>query len=130
MEFMNLKERKTLTKGRLTPCSTELIKIDFENDVLLVESIPFLDNIINKLGNVFYNQGLIVLTETTNFNTSSFDLDFKGQYTEGGSYVIHSNGDVVNYGLPNKPVYYNYKTKKKFAKGGGVGSMLRNRRGY
>ncbi len=26
--FMNLKERKTLTKGRLTPCSTELIKID------------------------------------------------------------------------------------------------------
>ena len=61
---------------------------------------------------------------------ASFDLDFKGQYTEGGSYVIHSNGDVVNYGLPNKPVYYNYKTKKKFAKGGGVGSMLRNRRGY
>ena len=60
---------------------------------------------------------------------ASFDLDFKGQYTEGGSYVIHSNGDVVNYGLPNKPVYYNYKTKKKFAKGGDISSMLRNRRG-
>jgi len=62
-------------------------------------------------------------------DVASFDLDFQGQYTEGGSYVIHSNGDVVNYGLPNKPVYYNYKTKKKYAKGGDIASMMRNRRG-
>ena len=80
------------------PYALELIKIDFENDVLLVESIPFLDNIINKLGNVFYNQGLIVLTETTNFNTSSFDLDFKSTQTiYENEFLLIVNPDEFNF---------------------------------
>jgi hypothetical protein len=80
------------------PYTLQLIKIDFENDVLLVESIPFLDNIINKLGNVFYNQGLIVLTETTNFNTSSFDLDFKSTQTiYENEFLLIVNPDEFNF---------------------------------
>jgi hypothetical protein len=58
-------------------------------------------------------------------DVASFDLDFQGQYTEGGSYLVMENGDVVNYGLPERPIYYNYKTKKKFAHGGEVGSGKR-----
>ena len=82
------------------PYTLELIKIDFNEPypVLEVESIPFLDNIINKLGNVFYNQGLIVLTETTNFNTSSFDLDFKSTQTiYENEFLLIVNPDEFNF---------------------------------
>ncbi len=81
------------------PYALELIKIDFNEPypVLEVGSIPFLDNIINKLGNVFYNQGLIVLTETTNFNTSSFHLDFKSTQTiYEHEYLLIVNEDEFN----------------------------------
>jgi hypothetical protein len=52
---------------------------------------------------------------------ASFDLDFKGVPYDGGSYNIQENGDVINMAISPSVVYYNYKTKKKFAKGGGVG---------
>jgi hypothetical protein len=58
-------------------------------------------------------------------DVASFDLDFKGEPYDGGSYLVMENGDVVNYGLPERPIYYNYKTKKKFAHGGEVGSGKR-----
>jgi len=37
----------------------------------------------------------------------SFDLDVDGQEYEGGSYVILTNGDIVNMALPGNPVYGN-----------------------
>jgi hypothetical protein len=37
----------------------------------------------------------------------SFDLDEDGQEYEGGSYVILTNGDIVNMALPGNPVYAN-----------------------
>jgi hypothetical protein len=37
----------------------------------------------------------------------SFDLDFNGEKYDGGSYVILTNGDIVNMAIPNKPVYAN-----------------------
>jgi hypothetical protein len=77
--------------------SLMLIKIDFENDVLEVDSIPFLDNIIDKIGNVFYNQGLIVLTDLVGFNTSSFDLNFKSTQTiYEHEYLLIVNEDEFN----------------------------------
>lgn len=85
------------------PYTLELIKIDFNNNndgngLLEVDDIPFLDNIINKFGNVFYNQGLIVLTETTNFNTSSFDLDFKSTQTiYENEFLLIVNPDEFNF---------------------------------
>ena len=74
-----------------------LIKIDFENNILEVDSIPFLDNIVDKIGNVFYNQGLIVLTNLTGFNTSSFDLNFKSTQTiYEHEYLLIVNQDEFN----------------------------------
>jgi hypothetical protein len=37
----------------------------------------------------------------------SFDLDVDGQEYEGGSYVILTNGDILNMALPGNPVYAN-----------------------
>ena len=55
---------------------------------------------------------------------ASFDLDFKGEPYDGGSYLIFENGDVINYAVSHKPIVYNYKTKKKFADGGVVGQEI------
>jgi hypothetical protein len=75
----------------------QLIKIDFENDILEVYEIPFLDNVINRLGNVFYTQGLIVLTENNNFNTSSFNLNYKSTETiYEHEYLLIVNEDEFN----------------------------------
>ena len=37
----------------------------------------------------------------------SFDLDLDGEKYDGGSYVILTNGDIVNMALPGNPVYGN-----------------------
>ena len=37
----------------------------------------------------------------------SFDLDLDGEEYDGGSYVILTNGDIVNMALPGNPVYAN-----------------------
>jgi hypothetical protein len=37
----------------------------------------------------------------------SFDLDLDGEKYDGGSYIILTNGDIVNMAVPNKPVYAN-----------------------
>lgn len=37
----------------------------------------------------------------------SFDLDFNGEKYDGGSYIILTNGDIVNMAIPDKPVYAN-----------------------
>ena len=51
-------------------------------------------------------------------DNGTFDLDYKGEKYDGGSYLIMENGDVVNVALRGRPIYYNYKTKKKFEFGG------------
>jgi hypothetical protein len=37
----------------------------------------------------------------------SFDLDLDGEKYDGGSYIILTNGDIVNVAIPDKPVYAN-----------------------
>jgi hypothetical protein len=37
----------------------------------------------------------------------SFDLDLDGEEYDGGSYIILTNGDIVNVAVPNNPVYAN-----------------------
>mgnify|MGYP000468454416 CR=1 FL=1 len=46
----------------------------------------------------------------------SFDLDVDGQEYEGGSYVILTNGDIVNMALPGNPVYGNTLMMKEVEK--------------
>jgi hypothetical protein len=80
----------------------QLIKIDFENDILEVDEIPFLNGIINQLGNIFYAQGLIVLTEAENFNTSSFNLYYKSTETVyEHEYLLIVNED--EFGVSQNP---------------------------
>lgn len=74
-----------------------LITIDFENDVLEVQSIPFLENIINYKGNVFYNQGLIVIESTGSFNQSTYTLNYKSTQTiYEHEYLLIVNEDEFN----------------------------------
>lgn len=74
-----------------------LIKIDFENNVLEVESIPFLEDIINYKGNVFYNQGLIVIESTGSFNQSTYTLNYKSTQTiYEHEYLLIVNEDEFN----------------------------------
>ena len=74
-----------------------LIKIDFENNVLEVESIPFLEDVINYKGNVFYNQGLIVIENTGSFNQSTYTLNYKSTQTiYEHEYLIIVNEDEFN----------------------------------
>ncbi len=51
---LNLETSILRVEYNSTPYTLQLIKIDFENDILEVDEIPFLDNVINRLGNIFY----------------------------------------------------------------------------
>jgi hypothetical protein len=126
---------KTTSRSKRKPRQPKVSRIQFEEetyeygkggDIATNLSIAQTRKIANETAKALGSEFKVTRSSV---DVASFDLDFQGQYTEGGSYVIHSNGDVVNYGLPNKPVYYNYKTKKKYAKGGDIASMMRNRRG-
>jgi hypothetical protein len=68
------------------------------------------------------------VTEGT-IDNGSFDLDYDGVKFDGGSYLVLDNGDVKNVAIPEKPIVYNYKTKKKFEFGGDFQSGVYNRGG-
>lgn len=57
------------------------------------------------------------VTKST-IDNGSFDLDYDGVKYDGGSYLVMVNGDIVNVAISEKPIVYNYKTKKKFEFGG------------
>lgn len=94
---LNLETNVLVVEYNSISYTLQLIKIDFENDILEVDEIPFLDNILNQLGNIFYAQGLIVLTEIQNFNTSSFNLYYKSTETiYEHEYLLIVNEDEFN----------------------------------
>lgn len=94
---LNLETNVLVVEYNSISYTLQLIKIDFENDILEVDEIPFLDNILNQLGNIFYAQGLIVLTEVQNFNTSSFNLYYKSAETiYEHEYLLIVNEDEFN----------------------------------
>jgi hypothetical protein len=94
---LNLEMSILVVEYNSIPYTLQLIKIDFENDILEVDEIPFLNGIINQLGNIFYAQGLIVLTEVENFNTSSFNLYYKSTETiYEHEYLLIVNEDEFN----------------------------------
>jgi len=71
------------------------------------ETIRIAKQLVNVLGKDFS------ITKGT-LEPASFDLDYKGVKYDGGSYLIMTNGDVVNVALPNRPAYYNYINKKVY----------------
>jgi hypothetical protein len=77
-----------------------IISIDIETGVTIVEDIPFLPEESQgiKLGNVFYNQGLIVLTRNSaDLLKNNWELDYKSTTTiYENEYLLIVNEDEFN----------------------------------
>lgn len=75
-----------------------IIEANFETNVLIVEDIPFItfDNI--PVGNIFYNQGIIVLTKNSdNLLLSNWELRYKSTETiYEHEYLLIVNEDEFN----------------------------------
>ena len=125
---LNLETNILVVEYNSISYTLQLIKIDFENDILEVDEIPFLNGIINQLGNVFYAQGLIVLTEAENFNTSSFNLYYKSTETVyEHEYLLIVNEDEFNVSQnPSAVVEIGRETERYITSDGKTMSLITN----
>jgi hypothetical protein len=125
---LNLETNTLVVEYNSTQYTLQLIKIDFENDILEVDEIPFLNGIINQLGNIFYAQGLIVLTEVENFNTSSFNLYYKSTETVyEHEYLLIVNEDEFNVSQnPTAVVEIGRETERYITSDGKTMSVITN----
>jgi hypothetical protein len=125
---LNLETNILVVEYNSTPYTLQLIKIDFENDILEVDEIPFLNGIINQLGNIFYAQGLIVLTEVENFNTSSFNLYYKSTETiYEHEYLLIVNEDEFNVSQnPSAIINVGKETERYITSDGKTMSVVTN----
>jgi hypothetical protein len=77
-----------------------IISMDIETGVVIVEDIPFLPEESQgiKMGNVFYNQGLIVLTRNSaDLLKNSWTIDYKSTSTiYENEYLLIVNEDEFN----------------------------------
>jgi hypothetical protein len=130
---LNLEANILSVEYNSIPYTLQLIKIDFYGDgdgsgVLEVDEIPFLNGIINQLGNIFYAQGLIVLTEVENFNTSSFNLYYKSTETiYEHEYLLIVNEDEFNVSQnPSAVVEIGRETERYITSDGKTMSVITN----
>jgi hypothetical protein len=97
----------------------KLTKEDIDLDLSIEETVKIAKELAGILGSDYS------VTESS-VEEASFDLNYGNVEFDGGSYLVLKNGDIVNMAVPNKPVYYNYKTKTEYkndytyAKGGKV----------
>lgn len=77
-----------------------IVSMDIESGLVIVEDIPFLPEESQgiKIGNVFYNQGLIVLTRDSNDRLKNdWQLDYKSTQTiYEHEYLLVANEDEFN----------------------------------
>jgi hypothetical protein len=77
-----------------------IVSFNTETGVMVVENIPFLSGAAgtNKIGNVFYSQGLIVITRAVNdLLLSNWNLSFKSTQTiYEHEYLLIANEDEFN----------------------------------
>jgi len=77
-----------------------IVSMDIESGLVIVEKIPFLPEEAQgiKIGNVFYNQGLIVLTRDSAFKLQNdWTLDYKSTQTiYEHEYLLIANEDEFN----------------------------------
>jgi hypothetical protein len=125
---LNLEMSILVVEYNSIPYTLQLIKIDFENDILEVDEIPFLNGIINQLGNIFYAQGLIILTEVENFNTSSFNLYYKSTETiYEHEYLLIVNEDEFNVSQnPSAIINVGKETERYITSDGKTMSVVTN----
>jgi hypothetical protein len=94
-------ENNTLTISyNGTPYELVMISMDIDTGVVIVENIPFLPEESQgiKVGNVFYNQGLVVLTRDTAVKLlNEWQLDYKSTQTiYEHEYLLIVNEDEFN----------------------------------
>jgi hypothetical protein len=94
-------ENNTLTISyNGTPYELTMISMDIDTGVVIVENIPFLPEESQgiKVGNVFYNQGLVVLTRDTAVKLlNDWQLDYKSTQTiYEHEYLLIVNEDEFN----------------------------------
>ena len=79
---------------------SNIISFDIESGIMVVDNIEFLQGgaAVSKIGNVFYNQGLIVITrDVANKLISGWQLDYKSTQTiYEHEYLLISNEDEFN----------------------------------
>lgn len=75
-----------------------IILANFETNVLIVEDIPFVTFDNKPVGNIFYNQGIIVITNNSdNVISSSWELNYKSTETiYEHEYLLIVNEDEFN----------------------------------
>jgi len=83
-----------------TNYDSNIISFDIEYGIMVVDNIEFLQGgaAFSKIGNVFYNQGLIVITrDVANKLTSGWQLDYKSTQTiYEHEYLLVVNEDEFN----------------------------------
>jgi len=75
-----------------------IIELDLQNNILEVDEMPFLDDVIGIMGNVFYNQGIIVFTKyPTTKLLNNWEVSYKSTQTiYEHEYLLISNEDEFN----------------------------------
>lgn len=95
---LNLETNEVVFNYNSINYTQTIIQLDLENSILEVDELPFLDNIIGTQGNVFYNQGIIVLTKNSATKLlNNWEVSYKSTQTiYEHEYLLISNEDEFN----------------------------------
>jgi hypothetical protein len=95
---LNLETNEVIFNYNSINYTQTIIQLDLENGILEVDGLPFLDNIIGTQGNVFYNQGIIVLTKNSATKLlNNWEISYKSTQTiYEHEYLLISNEDEFN----------------------------------
>jgi hypothetical protein len=78
----------------------QVLTLNLEDGSMIIDNVPFLEGAggTNRIGNVFYNQGLIVLTRgSEGYLTGSWELNYKSTQTiYENEYLLIVNEDEFN----------------------------------
>jgi hypothetical protein len=114
-----------------TNYDSNIISFDIESGIMVVDNIEFLQGgaAISKIGNVFYNQGLIVITrDVANKLTSGWQLDYKSTQTiYEHEYLLVVNEDEFNVSQnPTAVVEVGKETQRYITSDGKTISVVTN----
>ena len=110
---------------------SNIISFDVESGIMVVDNIEFLQGgaAVSKIGNVFYNQGLIVITrDVANKLTSGWQLDYKSTQTiYEHEYLLIVNQDEFNVSTnPSAVVNVGKETERYITTDGKVQTVVKN----
>jgi len=110
---------------------SNIISFDVESGIMVVDNIDFLQEgaAVSKIGNVFYNQGLIVITrDVANKLTSGWQLDYKSTQTiYEHEYLLVVNEDEFNVSQnPTAVVEVGKETQRYITSDGKTISVVTN----